>query len=85
MTTQQMRAGLSRALELIGRGDNAEALSLLRELAERLEGDGWRGLALTLRLTAAELRADNVAAAREHWFEAWGYVAALDHVQRQRA
>jgi hypothetical protein len=81
MTTAQMRSALSLALKYIERSDNAEAIALLRDIAERLRGDGWKELALEVQLVAAELERERVAAALQHWYWCWGYVAAL---QRQR-
>jgi len=93
MTIQQMhrldaarvRVALSRALKHIWCGDLGSAIELLQELADRVQDEGWRELAVTLRLAAAALVEGEVAVAKEHWYEAWGYVAGVDYMQRQRS
>jgi hypothetical protein len=76
------RVALSRAMRLIERGD-VEASEFLRDLAWRLEGEGWHWLSLELRLAAAEFDDGQIEAAKQHWWACWGYVAGIDRMQRR--
>jgi len=84
LETAEIRRGLSRALKYVRGGDHAAAIELLRGMAAKLQDEGWRVLALELQLVAAELGNEDVAAAIQHWYWCWGYLAGVEHMQRQR-